>query len=319
MESRKLLDYTIDIIDITEFRKYYDENIDNFSSTAENSFLKALDIPPKFFKEQPEETRKELLDNREIFVREAKKFFDKVIVVVKRVNEERNSVAILNACRMGRIEAIAKYEALKPIEDFTSIFEHRSFIKDGYISLIYSEEKLDKNEVNSVLAIDFPILLNKKPILHHAFFELANENSDVPVDHLSYGKEVEVDLDTDYNNIKEAIEDRLDFLTSEELEDKSDEYVLAEADFVALALQELGTIPKTLKDKVARYLEKRDGSSLTKAELESKVLDFDQTLNSYKQVNSLRKVSADKVVEVLNSEGFKEIAEALREELEVLV
>ena len=58
MISRRLNGYTLDIIDVTEFKDYYYKNMGRFSSTAENSFLKALDIPPKFYKEQPEETKK---------------------------------------------------------------------------------------------------------------------------------------------------------------------------------------------------------------------------------------------------------------------
>ena len=59
-EQKRLANYTLDIVDITEFRSYLDENVDYFSTNAYNAYLKAVDIPPKFFKEQPVETQKEL-------------------------------------------------------------------------------------------------------------------------------------------------------------------------------------------------------------------------------------------------------------------
>lgn len=77
METKQLNGYTLDILDVTEFKEYYYNNKDWFSANAEKAFLKALDIPPKFYKEQPEETQKELLENREIFVRESKNFLIK--------------------------------------------------------------------------------------------------------------------------------------------------------------------------------------------------------------------------------------------------
>ena len=64
IETKKLGNYTMDIISIQDFKEYYYDNKDKFSAFAENAFLRTLDIPPKFFKEQPEETQKELLDNR---------------------------------------------------------------------------------------------------------------------------------------------------------------------------------------------------------------------------------------------------------------
>ena len=88
--------YLIELVKVEDFKKYYYENLEYFSNTAFNSYLKAVDIPPKFFKENPVETQKELLDNREVFVKEHKKYFDKVIVVARVKLDNR----IINACRM---------------------------------------------------------------------------------------------------------------------------------------------------------------------------------------------------------------------------
>ena len=151
--------YFIDLVKIEYFREYYNNNLNNFSKISLNSYLKALDIPPKFFKEQPEETQEELLDNREIFVKEHKKYLDKVIVVARCKRDD----CIINACRMAEADAKASYENLKSIDEVENKFEHRSFIKDNYITYVISD-KLENNKENKVLVIDFPITLNKKTV-----------------------------------------------------------------------------------------------------------------------------------------------------------
>ena len=181
MDTRKLLNYTLDIIDITKFKDYYYDNNNHFTGVAKNSFLKALDIPPKFFKEQPEETQAELLDNREFFVAETKKFFDKVIVVVKTEFGD-----ILNACRMDRKEAFLMLDKLNEIEKVSNKFEHRSFMKDGYTTLIVSDGEIKKGKDNKVLVVDFPVLLNKKPVIHKATYRLPDETSTAQVEHIQY-------------------------------------------------------------------------------------------------------------------------------------
>ena len=130
MISKKLGTYDLDILDIKEFKEYYYSHKEDFSSVAFNSFLKALDIPPRFFKEQPEDTQAELLDNREEFVASRKKYADKVIVVLK-VDQK-----LLNACRLSKSEAELMYDKLKTISEVGNKFEHRSFYKDGYITYI---------------------------------------------------------------------------------------------------------------------------------------------------------------------------------------
>ena len=84
-EQKRLASYTLDIVDVQDFKTYLEKNEQYFSTNAYNAYLKAVDIPPKFFKEQPKETQEELLDNREVFVRETKKFFNKVIKFCKFV------------------------------------------------------------------------------------------------------------------------------------------------------------------------------------------------------------------------------------------
>ena len=112
METKNLEGHVIDILPIEHFNEYFHEHAQKFSEFSGNAFLKTLDIPPKFFREQPEETQEELLENREVFVKESKKFFDKVIVVLK----DKDGY-ILNACRMDRLIAEETYEKLSSIKD----------------------------------------------------------------------------------------------------------------------------------------------------------------------------------------------------------
>ena len=313
-ESKRLANYILDIVDITEFRDYLDKNEDFFSTNAMNAYLKALDIPPKFFKEQPIETQKELLDNREVFVRETKKYFNKVIVVVTYEKDLGDKVSrrILGAARLDRAEADQKFEQLKSIDEISTKFEHRSFVKDGYISLIISNG-IEKNRNNQVLAVDFPINLSKKPVIHKAYYQLPDETFATPIEHIHYEDSIEVELGFDYNNIKEAIDDNIEFLTEERVS-KEPQPILRDLELVTLALRELSIIPKSYKEKIEAYIsENLKGAELTTSKLESLVLDFDETFKSYKQVTNLRTVWGDKVLDFLNSPQFTELSEALSE------
>lgn len=313
-EQKRLANYILDIVDITEFRSYLDENVDYFSTNAYNSYLKAVDIPPKFFKEQPVETQKELLDNREVFVKETKKYFNKVIVVVTYEKEVGNQInrRILGAARLSSEEVEINFEQLRTIDQISNKFEHRSFVKDGYISLIISNG-IEKNRDNQVLAIDFPINLNKKPVIHNAIYKLPDETFATPVEHLQYLTSNEIELGIDYNDIKEAIDDSISFI-DEEITLLEPQQILREVEVVALALRELGFIPKSYKEKIEVYIKENLKGELTTDKLESLVLDFDETFKSYKQVTSLRSVSGSAVVEFLNSPQFAEVVEQLREE-----
>lgn len=302
--TRKLGNYTLDIVDIEEFKRYYEENKEAFSTSAFNSYLKTVDIPPKFFKEQPEETQEELLENREIFVREKKKYLNKVIVVL------RSGTSILNACRLDRKEEEETYEMLKDIDEVSNKFEHRSFIKDGYISLIVSDD-IKRDTENQVLAIDFPILMNKSVIIHKALYSLPTDDATVPVEHIEYLTSEEIDLGVDYRSIKAAIEDRIDFISKQDRMEAEPQVILREPEVVGLALVQLETIPRSYMEKVVAHIKGNLKGDLTTRTLEKLVLDFDEELRSYKQVTRLREVSGFTVKNVLESPSFTEFLEEM--------
>ena len=304
--------YILELVKVEDFKKYYYENLNYFSNVSMNSYLKAVDIPPKFFKENPIETQKELLDNREIFVKEHKKYFDKVIVVA-RVKVDNS---IINACRMVESEALESYDRLKTIEQVTNKFEHRSFNKDGYISYIISQD-IKNNQDNKVLAVDFPILLNKKAVIHKALYTLPNETFATPIEHIHYLTGEEVDFAMEYSNIKEAIDDKINFLT-EDMTAPEPKDILREPEVVALALVQAGTISQSYVEKIGNYIKDNMKGTLTTDKLESLVLDYDETVRSYKQVTALRSVSGFEVLKVLESPDFKEFIEEMEASLDEL-
>ena len=304
--------YFIDLVKIEEFKKYYYDNLNSFSKISSDSFLKALDIPPKFFKENPEETQKELLDNRETFIKEHKKYIGKVIVVA-RVQRDNS---ILNCSRLSEEEALKSYERLKSIDEVDYKFEHRSFIKDSYITFVIAE-KLENKKHNKVLVIDFPITLSKPAVIHKSEYTLPDETFATPVEHIQYFTNDEVDFELEYKNIKEAIDKALPYL-KEEREVAEAENILREPEVVALALNQAGVFPNSYVEKVSSYIKENTKGTLTTYKLESLVLDYDENFRSYKQVNAIRKIDGHAILQLLKSPTFKEFLaemENIEEEL----
>ena len=307
VETLELGQYLIDLVKIEDFKNYYYKNLDFFSKAAYNSYLKAVDIPPKFFKEQPIETQKELIENRDTFVREHKKYIDKVIVVAKNKIDGQ----ILNCSRMKEVEAKESYERLKPIDQVIDKFEHRSFTKDGYITYVISAD-IKKNTENKVLVVDFPVTLNKKTVIHNALYSLPDETFVTPVEHIQYLTGEELDFDSQYDNVKTAIDIHREFLVEERTE-AAEKDILREPEVVALALVEAGYIPHNYAGKVGDYIKNNTKGTLTTRQLEKLVLDYDETFRSYKQVRAIREIDGFKILDILESDKFKELVEGMED------
>ena len=310
-ETLELGQYLIDLLKVEDFKNYYYKNLEFFSKAAYNSYLKAVDIPPKFFKEQPLETQAELIENRDTFVKEHKKYLDKVIVVARSKVDNQ----ILNCSRMKEVDAKESYNRLKPIDQVIDKFEHRSFTKDGYITYVISAD-IKKNVDNKVLVVDFPITLNKKTVIHNAWYTLPDETFATPVEHLQYLTSDEIDYEVEYPDVKAAINDKRDFLTDEMVIEEAKD-ILRESEVVALALVEAGYISQSYVGKVGEYIKNNTKGVLNTRQLEKLVLDYDETFRNYKQVTMLRSVNGFQVLEILNSDNFRELIdemEALSEE-----
>ena len=306
--------YFIDLVKIEHFRSYYESNISSFSKVSRDSFLKTLDIPPKFFKEQPAETQEELLDNREVFVKENKKYLDKVIVVARCKLDS----AIINCSRMSEQDALKSYEQLKTIDEIPNTFEHRSFIKDSYITYIVSD-KIENKKENKVLVIDFPITLNKPAVIHEAYYTLPDETFATPVEHIQYLTSTDINFETEYKDIKEAINDNISFLSAD-IETAEAKNILREPEVVALALNVAKVFPQSYIHKVGNYIKENAKGILNTHQLEKLVLDYDETFRAYKQVRAIREIDGFKILKVLESSKFKELIdgmENIEEELEI--
>lgn len=318
METRTIgTDFQIDIMDVTEFKNYYDNHKNSLTGYAFNAFLKALDIPPRFFKEQPEETQEELLDNREVFVRESNKFFGKTLIVLRDIKGNA-----LNACKMDTKAFEEVYERLNSINDIDNKFIHRTFSKDGYASFVIYKNDIKKETENKVLVLDFPILPNKTPIVHKALFTpMATE---AMVDHIQYLSSEDIVLTGDnrnYNNIAEAINDFMSYFDNELTEPSENGLILVEPEILSLALVEFNTIPKSYRSKVEGYIEDSlETEELSDFKLTSLLLDYDSTFTTHKQVTNLRCFDVVDFRNFLDSKKFevlKEEAEELEKELAV--
>ena len=213
-----------------------------------------------------------------------------------------------------QLDSLAKYnlslDSNKSIDNIRSKFEHRSFVKDGYITYVISED-IKNNVDNQVLVVDFPILMNKKAIIHRALYTLPNETFATPVEHIHYLTSDEIDFDCEYSKIEDAINDQIDFLSDTERVAPEPENILRETEVVALALVEAGVISHSYLEKMSYYISENTQGILTTDKLESLVLDYDETFNSYKQVTNLRSVSGFSILRILESDNFKEVVEEL--------
>jgi hypothetical protein len=210
---------------------------------------------------------------------------------------------------MSESEANVSFEHLKPIDEITNKFEHRSFIKDSYITYVISDDLKSKKD-NQVLVIDFPITLSKPTIIHKAIYTLPNETFATPVEHIHYIVNKTIDFEMEYPNIKVAIEDNLDFLT-QELEKPECKDILREPEVVALALEQAEIISHAYVEKVGNYIKENSKGTLTTDKLESLVLDYDETFRAYKQVTNLRGINGQGILNVLESPAFKEFVEEM--------
>ena len=316
METRTIgTEFQIDIMDVIEFKSYYDSHKNSLTGYAFNAFLKALDIPPRFFKEQPEETQEELLDNREVFVRESNKFFNKTLIVLRDLKGNA-----LNACKMDTKAFEEVYESLASVSAIDNEFIHRTFSKDGYASFVIYKDDIKKETENKVLVLDFPILPNKTPVIHKALF--TPMPTEAMVDHIQYLSSEDIVLTGDnknYNNIAEAVNDFTSHFDTELEAPTENGLILVEPEILSLALVEFNTIPKSYRNKVEGYIEDNlETEELSELKLTSLLLDYDSTLTTHKQVTNLRCFNVKDFQTFLNSKKFevlKEEAEELEEEL----
>lgn len=285
LETRKLLEYNIDIFDIQEFKEYYDEHIDNFTDFARNAFLKAISIPPAYFLEQPSETREELLCNKLELTQVQKKYAGYSIVVVSSGSQ------IVNATKMKSVEVDAKFEAVSSIEEVEGIIWNRSLIKDGYSCGYLVCGTVTGKGQNRAIFIDLPILFNKPTKIHEGYIELANAQMPVEKDMIYYTDSRDVDY-FDFQHVALAIEDAKNNIEDVKTIDEEDSNViLRESMEVLCNLIELKVIPKSLLFPICKFMNNNEiglSKALTTQNLLKTIIAFDENVKTIKQINAIR-------------------------------
>lgn len=311
LETKTLLGYSIDIFEISEFKKYYDYNTDKFTDFARGAFLKAISIPPAYFLEQPKETQEELLCNKLDLVGVQKKYAGLSVVVISKDNQ------ILNATKMKTNEVEMRYEAISSIEDIEGIVWERSLIKDGYICGYLVCGTVSGKAYNRAIFVDLPILFNKPTSIHQGFVKLASPDMPIQKDMIYYTSTEEVDYN-DYQHIALAIEDTMNSmqkdLISVDKEEKKEIY--REALEVVCRLIELKVMPKSLLNPVFNYINKDLEScsitTLTTQYLLQALILFDNNVKALKQVNALRE--AKSIIDALHKEEWSNRREVVDSE-----
>lgn len=285
LETRKLLEYNIDIFDIQEFKEYYDEHIDNFTDFARNAFLRAISIPPAYFLEQPSETREELLCNKLELTQVQKKYAGYSIVVVSSGSQ------IVNATKMKSVEVDAKFEAVSSIEEVEGIIWNRSLIKDGYSCGYLVCGTVTGKGQNRAIFIDLPILFNKPTKIHEGYIELANAQMPVEKDMIYYTDSRDVDY-FDFQHVALAIEDAKNNIEDVKTIDEEDSNViLRESMEVLCNLIELKVIPKSLLLPICKFMNNNEiglSKALTTQNLLKTIIAFDENVKTIKQINAIR-------------------------------
>lgn len=284
MITRKLLDYDLEVLDIADFKSYYKENLDRFNGFSKKAFLKSVDIPAPYFLEQPDDTQETLLDNKEVIIKNANKYSDKVLIMLVKDN------VILNACRMSNINEELSYDQLSTITDVENIIWNKTYHKDGYIQGYILRDEVKKDQYNRCTIIDFPIMLNKPVIIHDGFYKMPTETSLVDNDSFYYISSTEVDF-MDYQHVAVAIECIIEDMDIEikSVTDNPRVSILRENEDVVTALLGDKIIPKTIILGVLSALNKRtEFETLTHASLVEILLAFEGNLKNIKQVTNLR-------------------------------
>jgi len=281
-QNISILGYNLEVYPIEQFKLFYDQ-CTTFNSFSEKAFLKAIKIPPQYFLEQPEETKEELLLNKEEILTE--KLAGKYLVILKKGNE------VVNCARVDYNELQNLDERISlSKENLAKLIPVRDFVKEGYLSNFISKDKLEEGKYNLGIFIDYPLLLNKTPVVNIGFYYVPKKGED------NY-KNLYVETQTinfdDYHSLDLLIEDVLNIKIKEIEEQKiietlKDIMLLREIDEVLLKLCKEKVIPKSYVKKISKYIFKNELLLPNVFSLIDLLLSYEPNFNSYKQVFKIR-------------------------------
>ena len=279
--TKTLMGFDLEIIDIVDFKDYYNDHAGlTLSGFAEKAFLKAVGIPANYYLEQPDETKTELLDNKESII--SQKYPDKHLLILKKDG------VLLNCCRVDLDAAVDLLERLTTSNDFKRTVV-KDFIKEGYSSVFYSTEDLKAGQYNLGVYIDTPIMLNKAPQIHSGLFYVPKEGEEQYKN--LYLDSTDVDFN-DYADLDLLIEDKLEEISEldvEEIEKSlSSVLVLKEVEEVITLLVKEKFIPKNYIKTIVKYVEKEDIQLTSVYSYVDLLLSYEDNLGSYSAVTKIR-------------------------------
>ncbi len=284
LESKELQGYILTLLPIENFQQYYKKNLSRFSSFSEKKFLSSCKIPPKYFLDQPEDTRQTLLNNHESIIEETKSLRGKYLVILEKDN------LIINSCRLDYNEFQDVFERVQ-IEQYTNQTPVKNFIKEGYLNFFIPYKELKQGQYNIGVFVDFPIMCNKNPVVHKGFYYVPTnqENNYKPM----YVSSQETDFN-DYQTLELLIGDSLkelkDLEEEQVVEKLKDKMFLRELEDVLIKLFELKAIPKSYIKRVIRYTEKNKLILSNVFSLIDVLLAYDEETKTYKASLSLRTI-----------------------------
>ena len=289
--TKNILGFDLEIIEIENFKEYYESNLGSFSSFSEKAFLKAVKIPPQYFLEQPKDTREELLCNKYDVI--SRKLAGKYIAILKKDNR------ILNCVRVELNELEDLHERISLNEDIIKkLTLIKDFIKDGYSSNFIPSSDLKEGEYNLGIFIDYPLMLNKLPIVNIGFYYCPKKGEDNCKN--IYVQNELVDFN-DYQNLDMLLEDILNIKINEVKEEKiietlKDKLLLKEIDEILIKLKGKKVIPKSYVNKISKHVSKNELQLPNVFSFLELMVSYEPNFHpndNYKQVSKLRNIMYD--------------------------
>lgn len=282
-----ILGYELEVINILDFKLFYD-SCTSFNSFSKKAFLKAVKIPPQYFLEQPEDTQEDLLLNKLDFI-PSSKLHGHYLAILKKDNN------VLNCVRVDKNE-------LENLDERISLSEINSkklnfikdFVKEGYSSNFVSLNKEKEGEYNLGIFIDYPLMLNKKPLVNKGFYYIPKKGED---NYKNLYIEDGVINFEEYHSLDLLIEDIDNILLDTEkdkvLQPLKDKHLLREIDEVLTKLYKEKVIPKGFIKKISKYATKNNLQIISIFSFIELLLSYELNSSSYKQAIKIRNCTKD--------------------------
>lgn len=257
------------------------EDIDTFfeskypweiSNSGTESFLKSLKIPVKYFLQQPDETKKELLINKKNSMA-----YDSELLVLVRNN-------IVEYVSLVNTQEFLTLHDRTPINSSWILLEED--LNSGYIRYFITDD-LNKSDYNFGAFLDFPVLFGKPMIVNLGFYKINPEDNTLSVELIVPNTKIKLKKDnlpeTEHNTYFEQLIISAKEANLDELINKiSSKPTNTEATILDLLnLEKEKLINKGNSKKIRKYIEKEDIMITDRLQLVEIMISFTNNLKSY--------------------------------------